>query len=392
MESEPGGTGGQPSAVAWLQAAEPWGEADAPSMPQVVITAAALDDVRRHAESDLHVELGGTLLGSVARHEGRPVVIVEAAIPAQSSEHSAVHFTFTADAWRQLNADREAHFPDLQTVGWFHTHPNLGVFYSSDDVVVHSAAFTQPWHVGLVVDPARCEMAFFGWTQGEEARTLAPLRGCHFVAQEELPAPNWRIAPQAAVWAHRDEASFAASLGGDMVYDTPLNALLATAAPLVGLGVALVGLLALVAVYLLGIRPLQQNVAALEALTVALVDQQLGAANASGTATCTDERLQILVPLPGQAITAGAVLPVVGTAAIDGAARYELAARPAGSSGWQPFATHRGDASSEILGQWAVPLPSGPYELRLRALDRDSTPVAADVTCLIAVDIVNSRP
>lgn len=392
MESEPTTSAQPPTALAWLQTAEPWGEADAPTLPQVVITAAALEDVRRHAESDLQVELGGTLLGSVLRHEGRPVVIVEAAIPARSSEHSAVHFTFTADAWRQLNQDREAQFPDLQTVGWFHTHPDLGVFYSSDDVVVHSAAFTQPWHIGLVIDPARGEMAFFGWTQSGEPRTLAPLRGCHFVAQEELPPPTWRIAPRAAVWAHRDEAGIAAALSGDTVYGVSIAPLLGAAGPLIGLSVGLLGLLAIVAVYLLGVRPLQRNVAALEAVTAALASQQLAAANASGAAECPDARLQILAPVYGFNVPAGAEQPIVGTAAVSGAARYELAARPAGSSNWVPFATHRGDAQTRILGSWPAPLLTGAYELRLRALADNGSAVAVEATCRLTLSVVKSGP
>ena len=381
-----------PGATAWLQAAERWGEPDLPNLPRVIITAAAMEDVRRHAESDLRVELGGTLLGSVLRHEGIPLVIVEAALPARSSEHSAVHFTFTADAWRQLNHDRETQFPDLQTVGWFHTHPDLGVFYSADDVVVHSAAFTQPWHVGLVVDPARGEMSFFGWRQGAEVRTLAPLRGCYFVAQEEVAATPWRIAPRAAVWADRNEASIAAHVRGDVIYDGALPPLLAAAGPLVGLGVGALGLLAVIAIYLLGLRPLQNTVAALAAMNGALAAQHLATANANGTAVCADPRLQILAPLAGEGVAAGLELPIVGTAAVDGAARYELAARPAGSAGWRTFATHRRGGQSRILGSWATPLPAGPYELRLQAVAGDGSVIAADATCLLRIDVVNNGP
>ena len=106
------------------------------------------------------------MLGRAFRSNGQAYVEVRAAIPAVTKDHGPVHFTFTADAWSQLHKDRSENYPDLDIVGWFHTHPDLGVFYSSDDVVVHSAAFTLPWHMGMVVDPIRKEAGFFGWKEG----------------------------------------------------------------------------------------------------------------------------------------------------------------------------------------------------------------------------------
>ena len=94
---------------------------------------------------------------------------VKAALPAVSSDHGPVHFTFSADSWARLHRDRTAHYAQLDIIGWFHTHPGLGVFYSSDDVVVHTAAFTLPWHVGLVVDPLGNHASYFGWQDGVSA-------------------------------------------------------------------------------------------------------------------------------------------------------------------------------------------------------------------------------
>lgn len=125
-----------------------------PTDPVLVIDAAAWDALWDHAGS-ADVEVGGLLVGEVFRDSatGRPVTVVRGAIPALGGASSAVSFTFTPDAWDHLTAERDRCWPDLITVGWFHTHPNLGVFYSGTDRNTQHAFFNRPWNVGIVVDP-----------------------------------------------------------------------------------------------------------------------------------------------------------------------------------------------------------------------------------------------
>ncbi len=164
----------------------------------VLVTQAALVQIAEHSNSNLHCELGGVLLGHAFKHEGRLYVDVQAAIPAVTNDSGPVHFTFTADAWAQIHVDRAAAYPQLDIVGWFHTHPDLGVFYSSDDAVVHTAAFTMPWHVGMVVDPVRNETCFFGWRQ----QTLVAYPGFYEkLDQQSQPILPWRVV-RTAVWDH----------------------------------------------------------------------------------------------------------------------------------------------------------------------------------------------
>jgi proteasome lid subunit RPN8/RPN11 len=174
----------------------------------VLHTAASIKQIIDHAASNLRAEVGGVLLGKAYQENEHLVVEVQAALPARNDDHGPVHFTFTADAWSQIHRERQADYAGLDIVGWFHTHPGLGVFYSSDDVVVHSAAFTMPWHVGLVVDPLRSEAAYFGWVDGE----LTPLDGFYEIQR----APNakkvapWRVV-RTAVWHERQTEEFYAS-------------------------------------------------------------------------------------------------------------------------------------------------------------------------------------
>jgi len=162
-----------------------------PESGQVLVLSSqqALQQISKHSQSNLQSEMGGVLLGHAYRDGDIMVVDIKAAIPAHSQDRGPVHFTFTADVWSQIHKDRAQHFSNLEIVGWFHTHPGLGVFYSSDDVVVHSAAFTLPWHVGLVVDPVRQEAAYFGWQDGE----LTPITGYYELTDfQSTPIVNWQ--------------------------------------------------------------------------------------------------------------------------------------------------------------------------------------------------------
>ena len=154
--------------------------------PNVIVTQFALTQVVEHSESNLESELGGALLGKAYQHHGQLYVEVMAAVPAVSDDKGPIHFKFTSDAWSQIHRDWKANYPDLEMIGWFHTHPDLGVFYSADDEVVHAAAFTQPWHVGLVVDPVRNQASFFGW----EEQKIRPMAGFYELIPPDAGKPN----------------------------------------------------------------------------------------------------------------------------------------------------------------------------------------------------------
>jgi proteasome lid subunit RPN8/RPN11 len=183
------------------------GEHPPAGTPLILISPAALQQVEAHGRSNLETELGGALLGHVYRSDGETFVEIVAALPATSHDHGPVHFTFTADAWSQLHVDRERRYPELTIVGWFHTHPDLGVFFSADDVVVHSAAFVLPWHVALVVDPVRDEGCFFAWQTQTSEREIVPSPGFFELLDETAEtALTWRLTPR-PYWQERQAAA-----------------------------------------------------------------------------------------------------------------------------------------------------------------------------------------
>ena len=126
------------------------------------------DLIERHALRDTSVELGGILLGKECVDEttGLPFVWVTEAIEAKHYENTQASFTYTHDSWGEITRERDEKHPDLDIVGWYHTHPDFGIFLSSHDLFIHHNFFDQPLQVAYVVDPIRQDRGFFRWNDG----------------------------------------------------------------------------------------------------------------------------------------------------------------------------------------------------------------------------------
>lgn len=123
------------------------------------------DAVERHALRDTTVELGGILLGRecVDDQTGEPFVWVTEHLEAKHYENTQASFTYTHDAWEEITRERDRRFPDLDIVGWYHTHPDFGIFLSGHDLFLHRNFFAQPLQVAYVIDPIRQHRGFFRW-------------------------------------------------------------------------------------------------------------------------------------------------------------------------------------------------------------------------------------
>lgn len=364
----------------WLQ----HGEIPTEDRPTVLIHQTALLQIAAHSRSNLESELGGALLGQAYRHKSGVIVEVKAALPAASSDHGPVHFTFSADSWSKLHRDRSAHYANLDIVGWFHTHPDLGVFYSSDDVVVHSAAFTLPWHVGLVVDPVRQEAAFFGWVGGE----LAPLGGFYELPERQPESQvSWRVV-RAAVWDRAYEMQPRAEADSRVV-------LARSGRPRFSgreLGLIASGLALLLSFFLIvgAVLPLRRQVDLLETTVLNLAQVSLAESN---SLTCPDPRLRILTPLSGQGYSAGSTIQLIGTADYPEARRYQVDARPQGADQWGLVNRLRRDTRLGQLAEWQTgELAAGNYELRLAPVDINNIRLAGSSPCTVTINLTPVEP
>lgn len=349
----------------------------------IILSQVALKHVAAHGYSNLECEVGGALLGYAYRNNGRVYLEVHAAIPAVSADHGPVHFTFTADAWSRLHQDRTEYFPDLAIVGWFHTHPDLGVFYSSDDVVVHSAAFTLPWHVGLVVDPIRKEVGFFGWNAGK----LVPYSSFYEMRDlQPYSLLEWKLV-RTQIWDHPYVQQETQDPVSSMVYLPPSKSVtLPAIKPYAGFALAAIGLLLSLFLLVAWVLPLTREVDRLQNMVIVLADTALAEGNA---ALCPDPQLRILAPLTGKRVPVGAAIEVMGTALLDDAARYQVNVRPAESAHWALIDTRRKGTKLGQLATWDTAESSaGDYEMRLTAVDSNNIRLAGSPPCAIAIRLV----
>ncbi|QDU94885.1 Mov34/MPN/PAD-1 family protein [Lignipirellula cremea] len=147
-------------------------------------------DMETHAQSDTSVELGGVLLGGQYEDEdGQPFVMITDSLRAEHYEATKGSFKFTHDTWEQITREREDFPPELQMVGWYHTHPDWGVFLSGMDMFICDNFFNRPLDVALVIDPCRGDRGMFQWT-GDPRERVRRTRGFYLISsrfrREEL--------------------------------------------------------------------------------------------------------------------------------------------------------------------------------------------------------------
>jgi proteasome lid subunit RPN8/RPN11 len=128
----------------------------------VFMSQVAYSRICIHSESDLENEVGGILVGQwCLGDEGEEFVVVEHALPAHHTRHGNVFLTFTQDSFVDLHRQIETNHKGQRILGWYHTHPHMGVFLSQYDTWLHGNFFPEPWQVALVVEPVEALGGFF---------------------------------------------------------------------------------------------------------------------------------------------------------------------------------------------------------------------------------------
>jgi proteasome lid subunit RPN8/RPN11 len=139
-------------------------------------------DMEAHAQSDTSVELGGVLLGGhFEDDDGQPFVLVTDSLRAEHYESTKGSFKFTHDTWSAITREREQFPADLQMAGWYHTHPDWGVFLSGMDMFICDNFFNKRLDVAYVIDPCRGDRGMFQWT-GDPRHRVRRTGGFYIVA------------------------------------------------------------------------------------------------------------------------------------------------------------------------------------------------------------------
>jgi proteasome lid subunit RPN8/RPN11 len=116
-------------------------------------------------------EVGGLLIG---HKEPKPLegagtslyrVCVTNLIEFRAADSSGAHLHLDHDSWAYVyQKESEAGYEGEMKVrlGWYHTHPTQGIFFSRQDHGFHEV-FDQPHQFALVVDPRNMEAGLFYW-------------------------------------------------------------------------------------------------------------------------------------------------------------------------------------------------------------------------------------
>jgi proteasome lid subunit RPN8/RPN11 len=163
--------------------------------PSIALSEDAFAVAHRHAAGSV-AEIGGLLLGGICSWDDATHVEVFVALPAEWTRAGPAHLTLTAESWAGMLARKEREHPAMTIVGWYHSHPRMGIFLSEMDLDIHRGFFREPWHVALVINGQDRRAGCFAWQDGKvrPARHLIwlPLENRHRAI--EITAERDRLA------------------------------------------------------------------------------------------------------------------------------------------------------------------------------------------------------
>ncbi len=143
--------------------------------PRVLIAR----DVHRRVLAQLRrqpVEDGGLLLGIPYHLPQRPaeVALIEVldAVPAPSTSGTMVSLRMDGEVWSAANRrldELRGQLPFVRIIGWYHSHPGFGAFFSDTDRRTQAAFFREAYGVGWCVDPSDDSHACFVGAASEVA-------------------------------------------------------------------------------------------------------------------------------------------------------------------------------------------------------------------------------
>jgi proteasome lid subunit RPN8/RPN11 len=142
----------------------PSGKEDEPLL--VFLEKGCMKQMQEHASHDILREQAGILRGWAYVDAGQNYVNITSALAVETVSDAA-HFKFRKDGWEKIWRQLE-NGPDI--LGWYHTHPGLGVFLSPTDLRTQQQHFCTPWSVAVVIDPVTRETGIFAGRSGAKVR------------------------------------------------------------------------------------------------------------------------------------------------------------------------------------------------------------------------------
>lgn len=78
-----------------------------------------------------------------------------------SGVHVVIEPTTYDKVWKELDQDKK-----MVIVGWYHSHPNLGIFLSGTDESNMKSFHYKPYQIAIVIDPIQNLRGTFAWRNG----------------------------------------------------------------------------------------------------------------------------------------------------------------------------------------------------------------------------------
>jgi proteasome lid subunit RPN8/RPN11 len=161
---------------------------------RVFLEPAVHERVWKHAGEDTSLEICGVLVGKWARDADGPYALVSETVRGEAATSKFAEVTFTHETWAKINQEMDTKFSHLAIIGWYHSHPNFGVFLSDRDRFIQENFFSGPGQVAYVVDPVRKTEGVFIWRGGKP--TLAPYYWVGDRVQVATPAGAETLPPE----------------------------------------------------------------------------------------------------------------------------------------------------------------------------------------------------
>ncbi len=120
---------------------------------RVALSREAYAELTAHVKEHLDEEVCGVLAGELCEDEEGLFVFVQAIVPGSSAKRGGAHVTYTQETWEQIHERMGKDYPNLQIVGWYHSHPGFGVEFSDMDLFIQEHFFAGLAQIALVSDP-----------------------------------------------------------------------------------------------------------------------------------------------------------------------------------------------------------------------------------------------
>lgn len=133
-----------------------------------------------HCSTSARNEVCGILVGFTGVDAAGRWTRVVAVIQGSHAREDQMSVTFTHETWDAVHTELAKRKDKARVIGWYHSHPDFGIFYSAPDLFVHRNFFGLDGQVGVVIDPVRDECGVFANTE----------RGLQTLARYEVARQN----------------------------------------------------------------------------------------------------------------------------------------------------------------------------------------------------------